>query len=105
MPRLSRLALALAGLLAASPTLADDADTARILAAPQDKANWLTNGRDYAHSRFSPLDEINTQNVGKLVPHWIYQTGKPATFETTPLVDDGVMYMTEPLSSVTRSMQ
>ncbi|MCX8255006.1 Pyrrolo-quinoline quinone [Beijerinckiaceae bacterium RH AL1] len=102
MRRLSRLMPIAIGLAAAAlPAHAEDADTARILAAAQDTANWLTNGRDYAHSRFSPLDEITTANVTKLAPRWIYQTGKPATFETTPLVDDGVMYMSEPFSSVT----
>jgi glucose dehydrogenase len=84
----------------ASP-LAAETDTARLLAADHDRADWLTNGRTYSNLRFSPLDQINTGNVGRLAPKWIYQTGKPATFQATPLVDGGVLYLSEPFSSVT----
>ena len=73
----------------------------RLLDAGSDRSEWLMNGRTYAADRFSPLDQINTANVGKLAPAWIYQTGKPATFQATPLVADGVLYLSEPMSSVT----
>jgi alcohol dehydrogenase (cytochrome c) len=40
------------------------------------------------------LDEINTSNVARLAPQWIFQTGVSGKFQTTPLVLDGVMYIT-----------
>ncbi|SFV27038.1 pyrroloquinoline quinone-dependent dehydrogenase [Hyphomicrobium facile] len=73
---------------------------ARLRAAADDKDNWIIPGRDYANQRFSPLDKITPANVGKLVPKWIYQTGIAGTFQTTPLVADGVMYVTTPFSNV-----
>ena len=94
------LAVCLAAAAAQAAPAADDPDTSRILAA-SDSSDWLSNGRDYANTRFAPLDQIDTHNVATLVPRWIYQTGKAATFEATPLVEHGVMYVSEPLSSVT----
>jgi len=61
---------------------------------------WPTYGRDYGQQRFSPLDQINTKTVQRLVPKWIYQTGTASTFSTSPLVADGVMYITAPFSHV-----
>ncbi len=61
---------------------------------------WRTYGRDYGQQRFSPLDQINTKTVHHLVPKWIYQTGTATTFSTSPLVADGVMYITAPFSHV-----
>ena len=72
----------------------------RLKAAGADTANWLTHGRDYSNQRFSPLDQINTGTIKKLVPKWIYQTGVSATFQTTPLVADGIMYLSAPFSHV-----
>jgi glucose dehydrogenase len=43
-----------------------------------------------------PLDQINAGKVASLVPVTIIQTGMTATFETTPIVVDGVMYATAP---------
>ena len=102
----ARLRLAACLALAVSPValsaaVADGIDGKRLLEAGQDRDEWLMNGRTYAADRFSPLDQINTGNVGRLVPSWIYQTGKPATFQATPLVADGVLYLSEPMSSVT----
>ncbi|MGH3850569.1 MAG: PQQ-binding-like beta-propeller repeat protein, partial [Pseudonocardiaceae bacterium] len=82
------------------PALAADITDARLLAAGQDNADWFLHGRDYTNQRFSPLDQINTGNVKHLVPKWIYQTGISATFQTTPLVVDGVMYLSTPFSNV-----
>ena len=94
-------ACCLATPVVAAPAFAADVGTQRLLDAGQDRDEWLMNGRTYEALRFSPLDQINTGNVGKLVPKWIYQTGKPATFQSTPLVADGVLYLSEPMSGVT----
>ena len=91
----------MAMLMLASTASAADVDAQRLLEAGTNHDEWLMNGRSYDALRFSPLDQINTANIGKLVPKWIYQTGKPATFQATPLVADGVLYLSEPMSSVT----
>jgi alcohol dehydrogenase (cytochrome c) len=66
-------------------------------AAGQDAKNWLLHGRDYANQRFSPLKQINDDNVNTLKPAALIQTGMTASFETTPEVVDGVMYVTTPV--------
>ncbi|MEJ2432831.1 MAG: hypothetical protein P8Y53_06570, partial [Pseudolabrys sp.] len=66
-------------------------------AAGQDAKNWLLHGRDYANQRFSPLKQINDDNVNTLKPAALIQTGMTASFEATPEVVDGVMYVTTPV--------
>jgi glucose dehydrogenase len=75
-------------------------DDARLLDAASDPANWLLYGRDYSNQRFSPLTQINGGNVTRLVPRWIYQSGVSSTFQATPLVVDGVMYLSLPFNHV-----
>ena len=95
------LTAALALSLAAScPARAAPVDDVRLRTAVDDAANWLTYGRDYANQRFSALTQINRETVAQLVPHWIYQTGTSATFQATPLVVDGVMYLSMPFNHV-----
>ena len=63
----------------------------------KDPAKWLMFGGDYTSQRHSPLTQLTTQNVGRLTPQWMFQTQLPAPgrgFETTPIVVDGVMYIT-----------
>ncbi len=60
-------------------------------------ADWLLHGRDYSNQRFSPLKDINTGNVASLVPVALVQTGITSSFETTPVVVNGVMYATTPV--------
>ena len=60
-------------------------------------ADWLLHGRDYSNQRFSPLKDINAGNVSSLVPVALVQTGITSSFETTPIVVDGVMYATTPV--------
>lgn len=79
---------------------AETVTAARLQAATTDNENWILPGRDYANQRFSSLAQITPANVKKLVPKWIYQTGIAGTFQTTPLVADGVMYVTTPFSNV-----
>lgn len=76
-----------------SPGVVDDA---RLLLASKDARNWLTFGHDYTNQRYSALTQVNTRTVRSLAPRWIYQTGISATFQATPLVVDGVMYLTTP---------
>jgi alcohol dehydrogenase (cytochrome c) len=62
-------------------------------------ANWTLDGRDYTNQRYSPLTQINTGTIGSLAPVAVVQTGMVASFETTPIVDNGVMYITTPVVS------
>jgi alcohol dehydrogenase (cytochrome c) len=74
----------------------------RIRDAAKDPGSWLTYSGDYAARRHSLLAEITPANVARLRPLWIYQLQNTQTAaETTPLVADGVMYVTEPMSAVT----
>lgn len=72
----------------------------RLLGAANDSANWLTYSRDYTNQRFSPLAQVNTDNAKRLVPKWIYQSGVSSTFQSSPIVVDGVMYISLPFNHV-----
>jgi glucose dehydrogenase len=60
-----------------------------------DPADWLMYSRTYDNQRFSPLDQINQQNVAQLRMAWSRGIG-PGTQETTPLVHDGIIYVANP---------
>lgn len=81
----------------ANPTAIDDQ---RLLSAGKNVSDWILSGRTYSNQRFSPLKQVNRGNVKRLVPAWIHQTGIASTFQTTPMVADGVMYITTPFSHV-----
>ena len=66
---------------------------ARLLGAAADNANWLTYSRDYANQRFSPLKNIHKQNVRNLTAVWSFQTGTPDGLQSTPLIVEGVLYL------------
>ena len=73
----------------------------RILDAASEPESWLTYSGTYGAQRYSTLDQITRDNVDRLQPAWIYQTRSSQKFEVSPLVVDGVMYITEPPSDVT----
>ena len=75
-----------------------EVDGARIAAAAPDE--WLSNGRTYSEQRFSPLKQIDASNVSKLGVAWEYRTYSVRGLEATPIVADGVMYITLPWSKV-----
>ena len=66
----------------------------RILAADASPGEWLTHGRTYDEQRFSPLDQINAQNVAGLGLAWYVDLDYNRGIEATPLIADGVMYTT-----------
>src|SRR5271166_6452774 len=84
--------LALAG-CAPKQTVVDDA---ALRAADSDAANWITYGRTYSEQRFSPLKQVDEQSVSKLGLAWSMDFPTMRSYESTPLVKDGVMYMTGP---------
>src|SRR5215472_738461 len=58
------------------------------------RADWPHYGGTQLSWRYSALNQINTANVKKLVPAWIFQTGDYAdNLQATPIVVDGVMYL------------
>lgn len=57
-------------------------------------ADWLSYGHGYLNQRFSDLTQISTTNVARLIPTYVFQTGVVGSFETSPVVADGVMYLT-----------
>jgi PQQ-dependent dehydrogenase (methanol/ethanol family) len=63
-------------------------------AAEGDAANWLHSNMGYSNSRYHPADQIDTWNVGKLRPVYIFQTAVTESMETAPIVNNGVMYVT-----------
>ena len=71
----------------------------RIVNADQEPGNWLTYSRTLDGHRYSPLSEINAANVSKLRVRWAYQFADPRT-EASPIVVDGVLYVTGPNSAV-----
>jgi glucose dehydrogenase len=75
-------------------------DDARISENAKTGKEWPSNGFDYAVSRFSPLDQITTANVGKLGLAWSYALDSIRGVEATPIVVDGAMYITAPWSIV-----
>jgi len=55
---------------------------------------WLTYGRDYAETHYSPLKQIDDKNVSRLGLAWSCETQTQGAFEDTPLVANGVVYGT-----------
>lgn len=68
-------------------------DGKRITSADQEPQNWLTHGRTYGEQRFSPLNQINTDNISQLGLGWYFDLGTTRGTEATPLVVDGVLYV------------
>jgi len=111
----SLLALA-AGLAALTPAQAQEVDkgaTTKTMDAPaksvsqdqlnaaaEDTNNFLHTNGNYDQTRYFPGKQINTSNVSKLHPAWIFQTEVKESQETTPIVVDGVMYVTTAFNHV-----
>ena len=75
-------------------------DGARIVAADSEPGNWMTYGRTYSEQRFSPLDAINADNVADLGLAWYFDLDTDRGQEATPIVVDGVMYVSTAWSKV-----
>lgn len=66
----------------------------RIAKADREPGNWLSHGRTYSEQRFSPVDQIHRSNVEDLGLAWFHDLTDHNVVEGTPLVVDGVMYLT-----------
>ncbi|MBZ5590731.1 MAG: PQQ-dependent dehydrogenase, methanol/ethanol family [Acidobacteriia bacterium] len=73
----------------------------RILRSSSQPENWLTYSGSYQATRYSTLAQITRANAHTLKTTWIYQVRVHDKLEASPLVFDGIMYITEPASDVT----
>jgi quinohemoprotein ethanol dehydrogenase len=102
MAKHARIALALglaAGLMSTGAFSATTVDGAAI-ANEQDTGNWLSYGRTYTEQRYSPLDQINENTVAGLKADWALELPTDRTLLATPIVVDGVMYISGSYSVV-----
>jgi alcohol dehydrogenase (cytochrome c) len=88
------------GAAAAGDSVPGQVPYARLLSAAGQPENWLTYSGSYSGHRYSPLKQIDVGNANELAARWIFQPGIAGKFETTPLVVDGVMYVTGPENHV-----
>ncbi|PYV15261.1 MAG: PQQ-dependent dehydrogenase, methanol/ethanol family [Acidobacteria bacterium] len=72
----------------------------RLLRADQEPGNWLMYSGNYRGHRYSRLDQITPANAHRLRPKWVYQMRTTHKVETSPLVVDGIMYLTRPPNDV-----
>jgi len=83
--------------------------TLLLLVSLQTPGDWPAYGRDPGGARFSPLKQITRANVAQLQVAWTYHTGmpdmagmrhRPPQLEVTPLVVDGLMYLSTPVGVI-----
>jgi alcohol dehydrogenase (cytochrome c) len=67
----------------------------RLLKAAAEPQNWLMYSGSYSSQRYSPLRQIDPANVKNLEQKWLYQSPVIGNWESTPLVVDGIMYLTQ----------
>ncbi len=89
--------LILFALLVIAPAWGSDPEIDKLLRSPVSK-DWVTNGGNLTNDRYSTLKQIDTTNVGKLKGAWMARlkgsgVGGKYSFEATPLVKDGIMYV------------
>jgi quinate dehydrogenase (quinone) len=65
------------------------------LATLSAQTDWPAFGHDPGAMRYSPLEQVNADNIGRLQRAWTFHSGKPGS-EATPVVAGGVMYLTQP---------
>ena len=94
-------ALLAAGLGVSAPAFAQNVTYDEILHADQHPQNWLTYGGNYSSWRYSELKQVDTSNVDQLKMQWVYQLSHQGIFESSPIVVGGIMYVTEPPTTVT----
>jgi len=95
------LAIAFAACIGAAPVAVYAQVTSqRLQAAASEPQNWLTYSGSYRSERYSTLDQITPANVKNLKLQWVYQAPVAGNWQTTPLVVDGVMYLTQRLNDV-----
>jgi alcohol dehydrogenase (cytochrome c) len=87
-------------LLIAASALPAQVSFERLVRAAQEPRNWLTYSGTYSSWRYSPLEQITPANAKNLGLQWVFQARSLEMFEATPLVVDGIMYLTQPPNDV-----
>jgi len=82
------------------PAEVADVTTNRVLMADAEPQNWLVHGRTFDEQRFSPLKQINQDNISGLGLAWFYDFPTRRGIEATPIVVDGVLYVSGSWSRV-----
>jgi len=98
---MKQLMVVTAGVLALGTVIAGQVPYSRIVNAAKEPGSWITYNGAYNGQRHSTLSQINTTNVGQLQPAWVYQVRGDGEVETSPIVADGRMIITEPPTTVT----
>src|SRR5262245_6670345 len=94
------LALALEATAADRPARVANVDDARLQNASHEPQNWLIYGGGWSEQHFSPLKSIDATNVSRLKPAWSFDFDTYRGQEATPVVVDGVMYVSSAWSKV-----
>ncbi|WP_304349661.1 PQQ-dependent dehydrogenase, methanol/ethanol family [Comamonas testosteroni] len=99
--RLVTVAVAgLLGWLSILALAAEQVDDAHIEANARTGKDWPSHGLNYQENRFSPLKQIHSGNVDQLGLAWSYKLDSSRGVEATPVVVNGVMYVSAPWSVV-----
>ena len=72
----------------------------RLVNSGAEPHNWLMYSGNYYSQRYSELDQVNTANAAQLEMQWAFQLRALDRAETTPVVVDGVIFVTESPSNV-----
>lgn len=92
-----KVLMALAGSVALTvPAMAND----EVMKLSQDPNQWVLQTGDYANTRYSKLNQINKDNVGKLQVAWTFSTGVLRGHEGSPLVVGDVMFVHTPFPNI-----
>ena len=75
-------------------------DAERIRGADSEPHNWLAHGRTFSEQRYSPLDQVNTDNVGDLELAWYVDLDTSRGQQATPIVVDGMLFSTSAWSKI-----
>ena len=86
--------------VSAAPPPVAQVNARRLVEADKEPGNWMSYGRTYSEQRFSPLQQVNADNVNELGLVWSYDLNTERGIEATSIVVDGVMYMTSSWSIV-----
>jgi alcohol dehydrogenase (cytochrome c) len=81
-----------------APTISVTQD--QLNAAVRDESNFLHTNGNYEQTRYFAGDQINTWNVSKLRAAWVFQTEVQEVLATTPIIANGVMYVTTAFNHV-----
>ncbi len=81
-------------------SVTSEVDENRLLKADETPGDWLSYGRNYKEDRYSSLNQITKDNIDDLGLAWSLNLGTTRGIEATPLVVDGIMYLSGPWSLV-----